>query len=65
LPNGYEFEWLESGLQDDHNSEKLGFGTMMLTRILPSQLDGESTRVFDENSFLYRLKVPTRKDWVG
>ena len=62
--NGYDIEWYESDLIDIKEPGKLGFGTMILTRILPSQLNGEAVREFTPTSHLYRLSVPERKTWA-
>ena len=59
--DGFEFEWQESGLSDLQEPQSLGFGFMILTRILPSQLDGEAVREFTPTSMAYRLSVPKRE----
>tara|TARA_R110002049_G_scaffold67461_8_gene175263 strand:- start:34543 stop:35520 length:978 start_codon:yes stop_codon:yes gene_type:complete len=59
--DGFEFEWQESGLSDLQEPQSLGFGSMILTRILPSQLDGEAVREFTPTSMAYRLSVPKRE----
>ena len=61
--SGYEIEWHESGLTGLKEPEKLGFGSLIITRILPSQLNGEAVREFTPNSHLYRLSVPERQTW--
>lgn len=58
--NGYTFEWREEGLKDIQAPQKLGFGSMILTRILPSQLNGKADREFSSTSHVYRLTVDER-----
>ena len=58
---GYTLDWHETGLIDLREPASLGFGSMILTRILPSQLNGEATRQFEPTSHRYRLSVSERK----
>jgi len=58
--DGFEFEWNETGLIGVTEPTKSGFGTMILTKILPSQLNGEATREFRDDGCCYRLRVPER-----
>ena len=60
LADGFEFEWNETGLTGVTEPTKSGFGTMILTRILPSQLNGEAIREFTPDSFKYRLRIEQR-----
>ncbi len=60
LAEGFEFEWIETGLIGITEPTKTGFGTMILTRILPSQLNGEAMREFTPDGFKYRLRVDQR-----
>lgn len=60
LENGFEFKWNETGLVGVTEPTKSGFGTMILTRILPSQLNGEATREFTKDGYCYRLQVRER-----
>lgn len=65
--DGYLFEWREAFDVPDTEAEvlvepaKLGFGSMLLTKILPSQLDGKAERQFTSTGHLYRLTVSKRK----
>lgn len=58
--NGYELEWREDGLKDLQKPQKMGFGSMILTTILPSQLHGKAVREFSPTSHVYRLMVDER-----
>ena len=60
--NGYELEWREDGLKDIQEPKKQGFGSMILTKILPSQLNGRVIREFSPTSHIYRLMVESRSD---
>lgn len=58
LPTGgCLLEWKESGLPVQERSDKSGYGTMLLTTILPSQLNGSGAREFSGNTFVYRLEI--------
>lgn len=59
-PDGYEFEWHETQLSGIRTPDRAGFGSLMLTSILPSQLNGQATREFAETGHFYRLCVPER-----
>ncbi|TYB83731.1 HWE histidine kinase domain-containing protein [Oceaniovalibus sp. ACAM 378] len=59
--DGFEFEWTETGLSGVSEPTKAGFGTMILTHILPSQLSGEADWEFTTASFRYRLRVDQRQ----
>ncbi len=60
LEAGFEFEWMETGMTGVTEPTKSGFGTMFLTSILPSQLNGKATREFTPDSYRYRLRVERR-----
>lgn len=62
LGGSFEFEWKEAGLVGVTEPTKSGFGTMILMRILPSQLNGEATREFTEEGYCYRLRVNERAE---
>lgn len=53
----FEFSWREDGLKDVAEPTRLGFGSMILTRIFPSQMDGEAARQFADTSFTYKLRT--------
>lgn len=58
LPNGgCLLEWKETGLPLQKRSDKSGYGTMLLTTIIPSQLGGSGVREFIGNTFVYRLEI--------
>ena len=54
---GYLMEWLESGLTDLRHPEREGFGSTILTRLVPSQLDGTAEREFLPGGMNYKLRV--------
>lgn len=54
---GYLMEWLESGLTDLVHPEREGFGSAILTRLVPSQLDGTAEREFHPGGMNYKLRV--------
>lgn len=53
----FELEWREEGLVGVAEPTRLGFGSMILTRIFPSQMNADATREFAETSFVYRLRT--------
>ncbi len=57
VEDGFELEWTETGLIGVTEPTKSGFGTMILTQILPSQLNGKATRQFRKDGCCYRLRV--------
>ncbi|QIE47879.1 PAS domain-containing protein (plasmid) [Pseudohalocynthiibacter aestuariivivens] len=59
--DGFQFEWKETGLIGVTEPVKSGFGTMILTQILPSQLNGKATREFRKDGCSYRLRVNERE----
>lgn len=61
VEDGFEFEWKETGLIGVAEPIKSGFGTMILTQILPSQLNGKATREFRKDGCSYRLRVNERE----
>lgn len=56
---GCLIEWKETGVPSQERSEKNGYGTMLLTTIIPSQLDGTGVREFGKGSYTYRLEIGT------
>lgn len=60
--SGYQIEWREEGLQDVMEPESVGFGSMILTKILPSQLNGKAFREFSNTAHTYRLIVKERQN---
>ena len=59
--NGYEVDWFEHGLKDIQAPKREGFGSMILTKFLPSQLNGRVVREFTPSSHRYRLVVESRQ----
>lgn len=58
LPNeGCLLTWTETGVSVNEQSTKPGYGTMLLTTILPRQLGGSAVREFSDDSFLYSLEI--------
>lgn len=55
---GFSFGWVEDGLDGIAAPEKKGFGSMILSRIVPSQLGGEASAEFAPTGLRYRLDVP-------
>lgn len=49
------FEWKETGLQTDGAPEGNGYGTVLLSTIIPRQLGGNAERQLGSGTFIYRL----------
>ena len=58
--DGFHFEWRETAVQPAQDSARKGFGSFILDQIIPSQLQAEPERGFEENAYFYRLSVPQR-----
>ncbi|QIK41287.1 PAS domain-containing protein [Pontibrevibacter nitratireducens] len=54
---GYFIDWLEEDLSNIRPEKRAGFGTSLLTRILPNQLNGEVQQDFGPDSHHFRLTV--------
>lgn len=54
------FAWRESGIAPlpDGQQPPEGFGTMLLTSIIPETLDGTAERRFEAETMVYRLEAP-------
>lgn len=54
------FAWRESGIPPLAGGQQPpeGFGTMLLTSIIPETLDGTAERRFEAETMVYRLEVP-------
>lgn len=54
------FAWRESGIAPlpEGQQPPEGFGTMLLTSIIPETLDGTAERRFEAETMIYRLEVP-------
>lgn len=55
--DGCFLRWHETGIGTQTQPEKAGYGTMLLTTIIPSQLDGSAAREFGAESFTYSLEI--------
>ena len=54
---GCVLRWIESGITHCETTGRPGFGTTLLTTIVPNQLDGHATRSFGNESFTYELTI--------
>lgn len=57
----FELVWRESGgaqARPDGEERSEGFGTKLLTRVVPTMLRGKGSRRFEEGALIYRLAVP-------
>ena len=52
-----DFSWVETGIRAKAENRGTGYGTMLLTTIIPRQLDGEGHREFDTDRFCYSLRI--------
>ncbi|WP_420410337.1 HWE histidine kinase domain-containing protein [Hoeflea sp.] len=56
LPGGQiEFQWRETNLLSEQSSEGTGYGSMLLSTIIPRQLAGMARREIENDSFVYHL----------
>lgn len=56
-----ELTWREHGSRGafpDSSETSGGFGSKLLTRVVPAMLQGKATRMIDEDGMIYRLRVP-------
>lgn len=51
------FEWIEQNVNTITPNERGGFGSTMLTRIVPSQLNGTATRELTESGLRYSVQL--------
>ena len=51
------FEWIERNVNTITPNERGGFGSTMLTRIVPSQLNGTATRELTESGLRYSVQL--------
>lgn len=58
--DGFEITWSETGLVGLEIPTTEGFGTTILNRILPDQLNARANHRFTPNSHSYKLVVPKR-----
>ncbi len=58
--SGFRFAWVETGHLADAGSGGSGFGSMILDKIVPSQLGGVAERTLGANGLRYVLTVETR-----
>lgn len=59
-PHGFTFSWLETGYACTPGAERSGFGSMILDKIVPSQLGGTASRTLGAEGLAYTLTVETR-----
>ena len=55
--NGCVLVWQETGISVSGKPGRAGYGTMLLDTIIPNQVDGRATRVFEADSLTYRLEI--------
>ena len=55
--DGYRLDWQEDGLRGVRRPTRPGFGTTLLTRILPRQLGGQVAQDFTPTSHRFHLSV--------
>jgi PAS domain S-box-containing protein len=63
--NGFDLVWDEVGMEGINQPEKAGFGSFILTKILPSQLNGTAERKFTPTGHSYNLTVTERQSPLG
>lgn len=54
---GLEFVWEETGLESAPDGTRSGYGTHLLMRVLPAQMDGHADRVFEDQRLRYALTI--------
>lgn len=54
----FELVWREYGAKADPSVTTEGFGTKLLTRVVPTMLRGKATRTFKDGGLVYRLNAP-------
>lgn len=57
---GFRFDWVETAPVAEPGSGRSGFGSMILDKIVPSQLGGTAERVLGAEGLRYALTVETR-----
>lgn len=57
---GFRFDWVETAPVTGPGSGRSGFGSMILDKIVPSQLGGTAERVLGADGLRYALTVETR-----
>lgn len=60
--DGFEITWSETGLVDLEIPTTEGFGTTILNRILPDQLNARANHRFTPDSHSYKIVVPKRTE---
>jgi len=56
--DGFRMEWRESGGPPPTPSGRTGFGSLVLSQIVPAQFDGEASLNFDPEGLRWRLDCP-------
>jgi len=59
---GFNFHWVEYGLNGIREPSRTGFGSIILLRVLPAQLNGTAERSFSETGHEYHLYIPERDE---
>lgn len=58
LPEGgCRLRWRETGIEGKERPEKTGYGTLLLTSIIPSQVGGQARREIGPDFFDYHLEI--------
>lgn len=58
--DGFHFGWRETTPDPTPEPTRTGFGSFILDKIIPAQLQAEGQRGFEDNAYVYRLSVPER-----
>ena len=58
----FELVWREEGvpLAHDAKPQSEGFGTKLLTKVIPTMLRGDATRMFTDTGLVYTLRAPLK-----
>lgn len=59
-PQGFRFDWTETGVASVAPAQRKGFGSMILDMIVPAQLGGKAERAFTPDGMRYVLTVARR-----
>jgi len=54
-PQGFEFQWRESGGPMAEPTEAVGFGALLLLRIFPAEFRGQAAFSFESDQFVYKM----------
>lgn len=57
-PNGgCLLTWTETGIEAHDTPDSTGYGTMLLTTLIPRQLEGSAAQRFETDRFTYTLEI--------